>query len=232
MNRLFLLILTLMLLGCQTQPINPMTGMADKVFELPSYDQRVPSLSLAEIEKEIKKLNSVIGGYPPKFTSTQHRDMTYVTWANLLQETLAYQTTEDGTEQILYLLSELYRQGHNLDVRHSAENAKKSIDECLGVNNHSVPCNFSAVYFYLSVNPKYADKAEKSLSFLRGHYAPKPNHEVERAYVTLYIFKQDAVAAREQIDYFIQTFPDSPDREIFEKIRSGLDDGEIKKHQI
>ena len=68
-----------------------MIGSDDKIFELPSYDQRPPSLSLAEIEKEIKKLSSVIGGYPPIFKSAQHRDETYKKWSNLLQETFAHQ---------------------------------------------------------------------------------------------------------------------------------------------
>lgn len=62
MNWLFSIIIALTLLGCQTQPISPMIGSDEKIFELPSYDQRPPSLSLAEIEKEIKKL--AISGIP------------------------------------------------------------------------------------------------------------------------------------------------------------------------
>lgn len=165
MNWLFSIIIALTLLGCQTRPISPMIGSDDKIFELPSYDQRPPSLSLAEIEKEIKKLSSVIGGYPPIFKSAQHRDETYKKWSNLLQETFAHQQSLASTEQILYLFSELYRQGHNLDVRNAAKNASKSISECLIVNSQSVPCHFSSAFLLVCQSRVCGQRREKPQFF-------------------------------------------------------------------
>jgi outer membrane protein assembly factor BamD (BamD/ComL family) len=67
------------------------------------------------------------------------------------------------------------------------------------------------------------DKAEKSLSFLKQHYSPELNSAVEENYVFLYLYRQDVVSARKQIDSFIKNFPASEKVAMLVEIRAGLD---------
>ena len=232
MKRILALCLASLLAGCAAQQHNPMTGLKDKVFEMPVSGKKQPSRSLEEVEENVRKLNTSIGGYPPRFNSAGHRVQVYVEWSGLLEDALAHQEMEGNSEPVLYVLSELYRQGHNLDVRGAADKASSSISTCLKKYPSSVHCHFSSAYFYLSVDPKYVNNAEISLSFLRDHFSPKVNYDVERNYVILYIFKRDANAAMRQIDYFVQQFPNSPDKEHFLKMRLGLEDGNINFKQM
>ena len=235
-NRALKFILTLIagifLASCASQQANiPGTDINEKVFELSPVQLDVPTLSFEALEKKIGALNKYIGSYPPRFANENERELVYKNWLSLVSEAEAYNKVNSNNEKSLYLLSELYRQGHNMDVSGSAEKALSNLDSCLLANEYSIPCNFSASYFYLSVGAAYLDKAEKSLSVLKNHYNPKLNHEVEAGYVFLYLYRQNVPMAKKQIDLFIKSFPDSSRVAAFTNIKKNLGDTiEWKQH--
>ena len=225
MKYILTLIAGIYLASCASQQSKiPGTDINEKVFELNPAQLEVPTMSFEVIENEIGALNKYIGSYPPRFANENERELVYKKWHSLVSEAEAYNKINSNTEKSLYLLSELYRQGHNMDVSGSAEKALSNLDSCLLVNEHSIPCNFSASYFYLSIGPKYLDKAEKSLLVLKNHYSPKLNHEVEAGYVFLYLYRQNVPKAKNQIDLFIQSFPDSSRVSTFTNIKENLGD--------
>jgi len=213
----------ILLASCASQQSKiPGTDINEKVFELSPPQLDIPAMSFEALEKEIGALNRYIGSYPPRFTSESERELVYKKWLSLVSEAEAYNKVNSNTEKSLYLLSELYRQGHNMDVSGSAEKALSNLDSCLLANEHSIPCNFSASYFYLSIGTAYLDKAEKSLSILKNHFSPKLNHEVEAGYVFLYLYRQNVPMAKEQIDLFIKSFPTSLRVAAFTNIKENL----------
>lgn len=205
--------------------------MNEKAFELKSVTLEEPPKTFVELEREVRSLNFYIGGYPPRFASEAERETIYEKWLSLVAEAEAFAKVNAGSEKSLYLLSELYRQGHNMDVKGSAEKTIENLDVCLANNNRSVLCNLSASYFYLSIGPKYLDKAERSLSILRQDFSPDLSEEVEAGYVFLYLFRQNVAMAREQIDSFIMNFPNSPRVSEFAKIKENLGESIELKYQ-
>ena len=181
-------------------------------------------MTFSQIESSVNALNRNIGRYPPRFSDEAEREAIYKKWLSLVSEAEAFSSINPNSEKSLYLLSELYRQGHNMDVKGSAEKALSNLDLCLSLYPKSVPCNFSASYFYLSIGPKYLDKAEQSLSTLKQHFSPNLNDEVEAGYIFLYLYRQDVPAAKKQIDSFIKNFPASNRVTEFTNIRENLGD--------
>jgi len=202
----------------------PGTDIEEKAFDLNIEQKKASSRSFEALNKEVDSLNKYIGSYPPRFNNEEERQTIYQSWLDLVSDAEAYARESPETEKGLYIMSELYRQGHNMDVKGSAEKALERLNTCLSLFPQSIACNFSASYFYLSIGPKYLDSAEKSLHILRGHFAPKLNSEVEGGYVFLFLYRQDVPKAKDQIDKFIKSFPNSRRAKDFANIKAGLGD--------
>ena len=190
---------------------------------LPGAARTEPLRSFEKLKKEIHASNRALGAYPPSFGERTKPEV-YEAWADLFMDTRAYETKEGTSERVLWALSELYRQGHNMDVQGAGTLAIETIDYCLQKYPKSLSCNFSSVYFYLAVapSPENLAKAETSLKFLRKQYLPKLNEEVEDAYVYLYAYQNKKEAALKQIDRYLSVFPRSPKRAAYNKVRSAL----------
>lgn len=183
-----------------------------------------PAMTYEQLEQEINGLSKYIGGYPPSFESEEERAAVYDKWLELKEAAEAHAAVTPDEEIGLYLLSELYRQGHNMDVPEAGQQAGRSLENCLLTYPESVKCHFSAMYFYLSVGGTHLDQAEESLQFLKAYFDPDLDAEVEAGYVFLYLYQQDAALAKRQIDFYVQNFPDDSRAEVFSKIKDSLGD--------
>lgn len=217
--------------SCAAQALQGAGHGQEKVLALNPVVLAAPTMSFEALEQETGSLNQFIGSYPPRFGSEKERELIYKKWLVLVSEAEAHNKMNVNSEKSLYLLSELYRQGHNMDVAGSAEKAINHLDACLAADQKSIPCNFSASYFYLSIGPAFLDKAEKSLSVLKNQFSPKLNQEVEAGFVFLYLYKQDVARAKKQIDYFTQNFPGSSRAKQFTSIKESLGDSIEWKQQ-
>ncbi len=228
MRYLLVILLAMHLVGCgpKTKKIRG-TNLEQKIFELNVKKKTVSSRNYKELFKEITNLNQYIGMYPPRFKNEEEREVIYQKWLDLVADAEAFATTTDKKEGGYYLLAELYRQGHNMDVRGSANKAKENLNSCLSPFPKSVLCNLSASYLYLSIAPPNLSGAEKSLNTLRKVYSPEFNSEVEAGYVFLYLYQENFSKANAQIDKYLYYFPDGSRAEDFVKIKSHL--GEAPK---
>lgn len=225
MKYIVVIVAAIYLCSCASQQQKvPRTNLNEKVFELDPVTIQAPTMTFSEIEKSVGALNRFVGSYPPRFSDEAEREAIYKKWLSLVSEAEAFNSINQNSEESLYLLSELYRQGHNMDVKGSAEKALGNLESCLSFFPKSVPCNFSASYFYLSIGPNYLDKAEQSLSALKQHFSPNLNDEVEAGYVFLYLYRQNVPMAKKQIDIFIENFPASSRVAAFTNIRENLGD--------
>jgi hypothetical protein len=167
-------------------------------------------------------LDPLIGTYPPKYQREDERRSAYAQWAKLLSEARALRSSIGDSEPVLALLANLYRQGHNIGVSGSGSEADSTITECVNRFPTSVLCHTAAIDFYLQVDPETGKKAERSLSFLREHYAPELNSSIEGGYVFFYLYQQRNAEALKQIDTYLASFPRGKDRALFEALRPQL----------
>jgi len=196
----------------------PGTKIIEKTFELKYQELEKPSKGIESLISDIGQLNSYIGSYPPKFKNETEREEVYIRWQNLLSDALAHKKSTPNELKVHYSLSELYRQGHNLDVVGAAEKAHDSIQECIGINSNYMPCHFSSSYFYLSINPDYIKYAETSLKALREYYGKNKHPEVESGYVFYYLYLKDVGASINQINNYLDNFGDESERAAFFKL--------------
>jgi tetratricopeptide (TPR) repeat protein len=189
---------------------------------MPTRSSEVVSASYDEIRAAARGFDNYVGSYPPRYPSDAERDQLHAKWQLALQQTWAFEKKNGRTEQALHLLAELYRQGHNMDVDGAAAGAFGAIDHCLKAYPESINCHFSASYFYLSINPKYAPKGQVSLLWLRARLAPEVNEDVERGLIFAYLYQQHPVEAIAQAMYVLDVFPDS---EVAKKFVEGAKKG-------
>jgi hypothetical protein len=93
----------------------PGTNLDEKSLPLTIIKRKAPLLSLEKLLEENNKINDYIGMYPPRLYSENQRNIIYKKWIDLVSDAEYYHTLSQN-EQILHLLAELYRQGHNMDV--------------------------------------------------------------------------------------------------------------------
>jgi tetratricopeptide (TPR) repeat protein len=224
MIRYLLIILACFYLtSCAAKTKNiPGTNLEEKVFQLPKEKRFSSTRSLAQLSKKSNSLKKYINQWPPNFRDEVERQEIYGEWLDLVSDAEALKLKNVEEEANFAVLSELYRQGHNMDVKGSAKKAMESLDACLSKFPQSVACHFSATYLYLHIGPKYLDSAEKSLETLKKHFAPKLHSEVEKGYAFLYLFRRDVPKSKAQIDKFLKHFPDSSQAKDLKLIKENL----------
>ena len=202
----------------------PGTNLDEKPLPITIIKRKVPLMSLEKLLEENNEINNYIGMYPPRLYSENQRNIIYKKWIDLVSDAEYYLSLSQN-EQILYLLADLYRKGHNMDVVDSSNHAIKNLQICLNKYPKSLSCHYTSVYLYLSSGPDGLYKAEESLIFLRRHFAPELNSAVELAYITLYLHKRDAKNAKIQIEKFIDIFHNHQYAKLYKDILPALDDG-------
>lgn len=176
---------------------------------VPPQTLKVPVLKLDQLRDEVNALNAFIGGYPPRWVNDAERAEVYRRWGDALQNARAYVVQAPKDVRIHFLLAELFRQGHNMDVAGTADSAEDAINHCLDLNADYVPCLFSSSYFYMSLDAKFANRAKRSLLRLKRIFGAKPNLEVERALVQVYANQGKRADALKQVDYYLKLDPGS-----------------------
>ena len=189
---------------------------------MPPAPAVLPVATFESVDADVAALQASIGRYPPVFKSEEHREETYTRWSRALVAARSLDTAGDRLERKLYLLSELYRQGHNLDVVGAAPEALTTVERCIEMYPRSRPCHLSASYFYLSTAgmPSRLERAERSLTVLRELAAPSLDDDAEAGFVWLALYREDGAEASRLIDRYLIAFPQSPRAEMFRKIQS------------
>jgi hypothetical protein len=198
------------------------SSLPEKRFAMPAIESGTASQSLEQIAEKIKSFNVFIGGHPPQFQSEQQREDIYLQWSQALVDAKIHSAGQSETEPMLAVLSELYRQGHNMGVEGAGKLADETIERCIEKFKNSVSCHFSSSYFYLAISPRFAPRVERSLAFLRSNFAPRINLEVERAYIFFYVYQGKPAEAAQQIDYYLSVNASDPEREVLLKLKQGL----------
>ncbi|HEY0064453.1 MAG TPA: hypothetical protein VGC21_20215 [Telluria sp.] len=193
------------------------TPSAPVMAKTPRYEEVVPM---------VHSLNKILGSYPPKLNTKEERAKAFTLWERSLQQAWQIEKQEPNSENALFLLSELYRLGHNLDVSDTAPRATETVDRCVEKYPDSVRCHFSAAYLYLSLNPSTLPKAMKSLERLRAMSAPRVNSEVERGIFFAHLYAGDKEKASAQLDYVVSVNPTTP---WVEQGRKAIREGRLEK---
>jgi len=183
--------------------------------------------SKVDISEAIAYLNSVAGTWPVKFESQSQEDDVLSYWGNIISK--AQQSYEkEETEESICNLSDLFRIGHNMDVKNCAQNASNSIVRCLELFPDSYRGNLVASYFYLSIDRSFAPKGEECLKKLQEVSPIKPCMEAERGLVFAYLYQDKQDLAISQAKAFTKMFGD--DSAVLSVIE-GITNGTLTIHQ-
>ena len=199
--------------------------LPEKIFEIPALDRKKANRGIDTLMSEASALNSLIGRYPPSYKTGEEREKTYALWSDLLQDV---NTIPQNSEEYLFLNAQLYRQGHNMDVRYAAQKSDEFIQSCISTFKKSEKCHLEATYLYLQVGPPNTKLAKKSLKALKKMYKPNLNEEVEAGYVFVYLYSRDNKGAIIQIKKYLKEFPSSSRSVMFKKIMAGIENGGIQ----
>lgn len=183
------------------------SAMATTPLSIPEKSNQVSPIAYEELRAVSNGFNRFVGTWPSSFSSEAQRAELYTKWTHALQQAWVLEEKDKDSEKILFLLAELYRQGHNMDVIGAGDRANVVIERCLKSYPNSIDCHFSASYFYLSVGPKFAPKGEASLLRLRSLFAPQVNKDVERGIVFAYLYQGRNEEALKQVEYFLRLDP-------------------------
>jgi len=196
---------------------------AQKVEPLPLTiaPLEAPTLSEETLKNNVDMLNNYIGSYPPRIENAEQRKQIYTFWLEQVAEAEAFAKANPSRESAFSLRSDLYRQGHNMDVAGAADRAQENLALCFAKFDNPINCHFSASYFYLSIGPQFVDKAKPSLDALREHYKEEGNFNVDRGFVFYYIYKGDVSNATKEAEAILAKYPDTQDKKLFEALVNG-----------
>lgn len=187
----------------------PAFALAADRLPMPAPIVGIAAAPVAQVTGELSALNREIGGHPARFASEAARQAAYRKWAALAQQVWMIEAREPKAEATLFLLGELYRQGHLLEVKGAASRADAALGACLAHFPDAVPCHFAAAYFYLAAHPRYAPRAEASLLRLRELRKPEVDPEVERGLALAYLYQHRKEEALRQVNYLLTLTPEA-----------------------
>ena len=202
-----------------------LSKLPERIFEIPDLVREDPIRNLETLSKEAEALNSILGHYPPSYNSEEEREKTYTLWSDLLLDANAL---PQQSEEFLFLNAQLYRQGHNMDVRYAAQKSDEYIQSCISAYKKSEKCHLEATYLYLQIGPPNIKLAKKSLKALKKMYKPRLSEEVEAGYVFVYLYSRNNKGAIKQINKYLKEFPSASRAEMFRKILAGIESGGIQ----
>jgi len=185
------------------------------------------SVQLPELEARVGGFDGKIGGFPPKFKNDADRKLTYQAWSEAVKDARTLRRRDGDTRVDLCLLAALYRQGNNMDVVGSAENAAVTITKALQKYPSSECLNFQAAYFYLSVGPQHAPKAEEALLRLRQILKTDRDVSVERQLLFAYLSENRLEDVKRQLTHCLELAPSDNDLLMIQK---GLKEGTLRQH--
>lgn len=85
-------------------------------------------LDLDQIETKARALNAVAGGWPVRFKSERDKASVIAEWYELLKQALqCYEEDLAREEQALWVVAELCRQGHNMELENCGQNAHQAL---------------------------------------------------------------------------------------------------------
>lgn len=208
--------------ACTSSQTRPPHGLSAKSFPMPTAPAAPPGATFASVDGEIAVLQPSIGSYPPHFKNEGQRDAVYLRWSNALLQARGLNQDAAHDEARLYLLAELYRQGHNLDVEGAGPQAMNTIETCIQRHPRSRYCHLSSSLFYLSVTgpPERLERAERSLIVLRELAAPQLDENAEAGFIRLAIARGDRAEANRLINRYLEAFPRAPRAETFRAFQS------------
>lgn len=225
---MFFRIVTALLIGTMVFAMSFAKAPKGLPMDIPSLKD--PTITVDQLEENIWRLNPYIGSYPPKFKDDKEKAAVYSFWATQVSEAEALANIDPDSEKSYAQRSELYRQGHNMDVIGSADRAQENLILCFAKVKNPILCHRSAMYLYVSIGQEYLDSGEESILILREHYGDNPDQDVESHLILLHLLREDVESAKKEISNFLERFPNSRHVDLYKMIIDGR--GEVSVRNI
>jgi hypothetical protein len=166
------------------------------------------TLPLEKIQSRADILALTLGSYPPPFKKPEDRQGVYGVWSEVLAAALEVEAKQGDSEPVAHVLAELYREGHNLDVKECVEKAIAIFKLGLAKFPDSIPINFEAAHFYLDIGN--AAPAENVLLHLRVLRNTTEDIEIEHPLLFAYLYQNKQTEALKQVDHCLALQPNNP----------------------
>ncbi|HVP27532.1 MAG TPA: hypothetical protein VMW35_00050 [Myxococcota bacterium] len=185
--------------------------------------------ALSELSHVLDELEPKIGRWPPRITSASEAHELFARWRNAFEKAQALDVPGGQDPVTLWLVGSVYRQGHNLDVKGTAELAAARFESCLALDPTFVQCHLGLGRLYLASKPEQAVLAEQHLRKARELYAPSVHPDLEQD-ITLALLLQgrtdDALA---HIDAYLA---EQPGDAHMRDLRNHIAQGHVKLIEI
>ncbi|WP_144392345.1 hypothetical protein [Pleionea sediminis] len=159
-----------------------------------------------ELLKEHKFFKSKIDIFPPLIKDQKEKALISRRWHKTTENIEKLVSKYPNEESFLFMKADLYRQGYNLNIEKSFENAQIAVDHCIFKYPSSVSCRYTAIYLYLFFGPEtdvqmhpsdsyyltkrfinsngknHLFKAKESLDFLKEEFLGE-KHDIEAGYI-------------------------------------------------
>ena len=166
-------------------------------------------LQLQVVQDRINRLEPFVGTYPPRFSNDKDKERALADWKRAYEIINQYAHLKTASETEFFLLGEMMRLGHNFEIEGIGGEAVGVYKQALTRFPHSVKLHKSSMDFHLFINPKFGAPAKTSLEFLRKHYHPKLNEDVEAGWAWYHLVHGDKQTAIREMKKFIKNFPDA-----------------------
>jgi hypothetical protein len=172
------------------------------IFSFHSY-----ALSPA-LETRIKKLEKVIGSYPPSIKSLQDHDRIRLEYLAIKREMDKLISKSPNDNEPLFRRAKLEIMGHNMDLPFSWDDAERDLKTIIQSDAHHKEAITTLAGLYVNTNPKYAPKAEELFLKLRALQEGTPSKEAESGLFFAYYYQKKICAALEQAKLLNKEWPD------------------------
>ncbi|MCA9372169.1 hypothetical protein KC726_04690 [Candidatus Woesebacteria bacterium] len=198
-----------------------------------SQQNDTQTAQLLQLETKIAKWSPLLNSYPPQ---VEEKDLPalkaeFTSFASQTEEYFnANKNNMTNANQLQYtfLLGELYRFGHNLDLQNSWQKSEHYYKQALAIDNTHYESNSGLATLYVNSNIKYAPDAERIFSYMM----TLDLTDEQRAQTNLGLFFSHYYQGKFDQAYqnLEQGLRYDPDNELIKTMKDIMDDRKIGKN--
>ncbi len=182
----------------------------------PLFDEQ-----LQQLRTELSYFNRVIGGWPTRIHNAQEGQEVKKRWDGAVSAAQSLLKQRPESVDAKYVLADLLRMAHNMDVAGAAQTSHTLLSEILQTHPHHVEATYSLASLYVSIDPQAAPRAEGLFLKAETLAAPQVIPGIYQGLGFACLYQNKVPDAIRYFERYLQLYGDPEIQHLLDDLKSG-----------
>ncbi|MBI1258835.1 MAG: hypothetical protein GC204_15300 [Chloroflexi bacterium] len=178
--------------------------------------------SLKQLQGKRERFNLIIGGWPTRIRNEQEGLAVRKLWDEALSEARALTKQQPTSLEAKFVLADLLRMGHNIDVPGAAQASYTLLQEIIQANPDHFGAHNSLAILFLAINPQTAPQAETHFLKAEALAAPHVIPDIYQGLGFACLYQDKTPEAIAYFEKFLQYREDTQIQKMVEALKADV----------